>query len=320
MLLSVFTATFAQKKLSKNQLLTQKLLAYDDTLSAIGRIMVNDTSETQRIQGTYTLIRTLVRALRQNKSFDFPFDSLGQHISILTTPDKKLRIFTWHLALNNGTYRYYGAVQVNNSNKLELYPLTDYGKAIELPQDSTLKPTRWYGAHYYSMLQNKGKKGIKKYYTLIGWRGKDTLTTQKVIDVMYLTKDKKIAFGAPIFKINDDITHSRMIFEFNAEASMSLKYKKELKTIVVDNTKPDKQEKYKTEKNMIIFDHISPPKKEAEGFFETYGPDFTYDGFKFKKGKWNIKEDIMITNEFMSQDKLKSGENPKKNKGLLPKE
>jgi hypothetical protein len=40
----------------------------------------------------------------------------------------------------------------------------------------------------------------------------------------------------------------------------------------------------------IIFDHLSPAYPELEGQYQFYGPDFSYDGFRYKKGKWVFEE------------------------------
>lgn len=45
----------------------------------------------------------------------------------------------------------------------------------------------------------------------------------------------------------------------------------------------------------IVFDHLSPPKATLKGAEETYGPDFTYDAFIWKKA--NGKAKVMWTSE-----------------------
>ena len=36
---------------------------------------------------------------------------------------------------------------------------------------------------------------------------------------------------------------------------------------------------------LIIWDHLAPIESKYEGMPEFYGPDFTHDALKFKKGK-----------------------------------
>ena len=65
-----------------------------------------------RNDANYLFIRGLVRALRTEGAFDFPFDSL-RYISKLYTPDRKYRLFTWHVKQEFGTYRHFGCILSN---------------------------------------------------------------------------------------------------------------------------------------------------------------------------------------------------------------
>jgi len=47
---------------------------------------------------------------------------------------------------------------------------------------------------------------------------------------------------------------------------------------------------------MIVFDHLSPSKPSLVGVYEFYGPDFSYDGYKFEKGMLELYPDIDIRN------------------------
>ena len=70
---------------------------------------------------------------------------------------------------------------------------------------------------------------------------------------------------------------SRLVFEFAAMATMSLRYE-------------DKE-------HMIVFDHLSVPSNvpKGEGTLARYaGPDGTYDALQFKKGRWILLNDIDI--------------------------
>src|SRR5690606_4476813 len=96
------------------------IYSYEDSLQHLGTIITNDTSEAKRITANYTFVKTLVNALKEKNSFNYPFKKLNNIISIKTAPDKKFRIFTWFLLNDNGSFRYYGALQLNNPNKLEL--------------------------------------------------------------------------------------------------------------------------------------------------------------------------------------------------------
>lgn len=260
---------------------TQKLKAYQDTLKDLSFKMVNDSLEPQRYNASYKFIRTLVSALKTPFSFNFPFDSL-KAVSIQSSSDKRFRIFSWHVMNADGSYRYYGTVQMNNPDgKLQMFPLVDYTSGFKKPADSVTTNDRWYGAQYYriiSVLNN-----VKTpYYILLGWKGNDVKSTKKVIEVLYF-KDNKAYFGMPVFDGDkDNAMRKRGIFEYNRKVSMVLNYDPKTTT--------------------IIFDHLAPPDDKLKGRFELYGPDFSYDGFRLTNGRWKFIEDIEVKNQPTDQD------------------
>lgn len=267
----------AQKKI----VFDKQLYILEDSLKNLGKRIINHPEELERKNATYTFIRTLVQALKLPNSFQFPFDSV-QSISIQNAEDDKFRIFTWHLVNGDGTYRYYGALQVNNPDRLELYPFSDRTDDIAHPEDTVVKNDFWYGALYYRIIKKKHKRTT--YYTLLGWKGNNIRTTKKVIDVLTF-RDGKPYFGAPIFDYKGQMKH-RVVFEFTSQASMLLRYL-------------DK-------KKWIIYDHIAPPNAAATGIYETYGPDMSHDALKFKRKKWILKEDVVLENEKTEMDNFKS--------------
>jgi hypothetical protein len=83
-------------------------------------------------------------------------------------------------------------------------------------------------------------------------------------------------FGMPVFLDDKKRKKTRVVFSFNAQAVMLLRFNKK--------------------KKMIVFDHLSPASPSQKGQFRYYGPDFTYDGFQFKKGKWNYRSNLDLRN------------------------
>jgi hypothetical protein len=43
---------------------------------------------------------------------------------------------------------------------------------------------------------------------------------------------------------------------------------------------------------MIVFDHLSPSESIYEGQRQYYGPDFTFDGYKFVNKRWKLFPDL----------------------------
>lgn len=278
LLCSSFYPALAQKQ---NIALSQEYYSYEDSLKRLSYKIIHHNDEVVRRNSTSLFIRTLVATLKLPNSFAFPFDSV-KYISILKSADEKFRIFTWHLKTDDGRYRYYGAVQVNNPSKLELYALFDNTIFTPNPEDTIVNKDGWYGAHYYSIVAPaKGKRN--KQYVLLGWKGHNSEISQKVIDVLSFDKTGAPVFGAPIFKMNDK-TQSRIVFRHAATVSMIVRYL------------PSKQ--------WIVYDHLAAPNGSAEGAYEVYGPDLSYDGLAYKRKKWVLMENIDLRNEKSELDKL----------------
>lgn len=257
-----------------------QLLSLQDSLKELSFKMVNDSIEPERYNASYSFIKTLVKALKTPYSFKFPFDSL-KSISIQTSPDKRFRIFSWHVMNANGSYRYYGTVQMNKPDgKLEMFPLVDYSSSFKNPADSVTSNDKWYGAQYYRIISVLNNVNTP-YYVLLGWKGNTVQSTKKVIEVIYF-KDGKPIFGMPVFDGDkENPTRKRVIFEYSRKASMVLNYDPNVG---------------------IVFDHLAPPNEKLKGRFELYGPDFSYDVYKIANGRWRLTEDVELKNQPTGQD------------------
>jgi hypothetical protein len=259
---------YAQKYNSPDQL--NQLRPFQDSLKRLGLQMINNESDVERKNANYQFIRTLVRALRVPNSYAFNFDSV-KTISNLRSPDNKFRIMSWFVQNEDGSYRFYGAIQMNTGGKLSLFPLEDYSPLLKNPADSVTDSRKWYGAEYYKIIQ---VNAATPYYVLLGWKGNTVKSTKKVIEAIWF-KDGRPTFGLPVFNAGNT-TLKRMIFEYNRQTSMLLRYV--------------------PEQNLIVFDHLSPPDNKMKGQLNTYGPDLTYDGFKLINGKWVLKENLDMRN------------------------
>ncbi|QQL50831.1 hypothetical protein [Mucilaginibacter ginkgonis] len=259
---------------------------YQDSLIYLGKKMVNDTVDVERKNANYTFIRTLVKTLNRPGSYNLRFDSV-KSITTLYSPDNKFRIFSWHVMNEDGSYRFYGAVQMNTAGKLQLFPLADYTPFIKAPRDTVTSNTQWYGAQYYTIVP-VGQ--AKPYYVLLGWKGNNVKTTKKVIDVLSF-KDGKPVFGAPVFN-GKGKPADRVIFEYSRQVSMMLKYL--------------------PEKATIVFDHLVPPAKGMEGKYDEYGPDLSYDAYQLINGKWAFKDNIDMRNGASAADDMTDPRNEAK--------
>jgi hypothetical protein len=259
----------------------QKLIALQDSLKEISFKLINDSIEPQRYNASYKMIKTLIAALKTPYSFQFPFDSL-KTISIQNAPDQKFRVFSWHVMNNDGSYRYYGTIQMNTPNgQLEMFPLVDNSSSLKNYADSTYSNDKWYGAQYYKIIPVL-KDVESPYYVLLGWKGNTVQSTKKLIEVLYF-KNGKAYFGMPVFDADpDNLGKKRIIFEYDRRASMLLNYE--------------------ANENTIVFDHLAPPDPKLKGKYEFYGPDFSYDGFKLINGRWKFLPDLELKNKATVQD------------------
>ena len=276
----------AQK--GNNNLFTE----YEDTLKVMAHTIMNAETETEKRLANTAFITNLTEVLQYEKSFKFPFDSLPTIARILS-PDNTFRIFNWLLKKDNGAYEYYAIVHYHNikRKRYEIITLVDNSANIRNAEQEDLDAKNWYGGIYYQVVYIK--KIGRKYYTLLAWDGNDGYSTKKIIDVMYFSGKNKIKFGLPIFKKNKKESQKRVVIEYDAKTSVSVKY----------------QEK----EQRIVFNHLVPPKKDLEGLEEYYIPEGTFNSYQYKKGKWLLEEDIDIRN----QQKVKRIKKPKR--GLVPR-
>ena len=247
---------------------------YADSISKIAPAVLHGATDSIRISANDKVIHFMEAVLKYKDSFAFPFDSLLS-IAHLTAPDKSFRIYNWILPAKNGTFKYFGYFQqYNKKSRLTIViPLKDASDKIEKAEKSTTGPEKWYGCLYYKILMNKFLG--KRYYTLLAWKGYDFRSTKKVIDVLHFVNNKP-KFGLAMFKVKKELK-SRLIFQYSAQAVVSLRYVEEEKA--------------------IVYDHLSPPSDNLKGQYEFYGPDFTYDALKFKRGKWFLTELFQAKND-----------------------
>lgn len=307
MLFAAFSAQ-AQAGKKKTTHLTpeaiERLHTAEDTLALLAYAVVNDSIEQERFAACRALIQTLVRTLKIEHSFSYRFDRL-KSVSIMAPPDSSFRIFTWQLFVNDSTYRYYGAIQMN-SPELKLFPLIDRSEDMdERPVHETLQPERWYGALYYTLRQFDTKEGRK--YLLCGYDAYAFFEKRKVIEVLSFDAAGKPVFGAPVFDKKDaKVPELRMLFEYSAEASVRVNW----------------DEQYQ----LILFDHLIPwPSPFGRGI--SFVPDGSYDGLKFEKGRWKFidkvfndsqdeaprPEPVLDTRQgkdILGKDKKRKGERP----------
>lgn len=231
-----------------------------------------------RIASNNSFSLKLAEILGQKNSYAISFDSLT-NISIVRSDDNRLRIFTWILpSVDRNSNTYYGFIQLQNDDSVLLLTLTDSTPQIRKPESEILSPARWYGAIYYSILSTK--KGSKIIYTLLGWKAINREATQKIVEIVSVEGGKAMSFGLPVIK-NGSVYRKRLIFTYTSQASMVLRYEKKF--------------------GGIVFDHLGQNKNQPD---VTAGPGGTYDGLKWKKGRWILYRDIDIRSGWTPNENL----------------
>jgi len=266
----LFAACQSFGQLNSESARIKQLNVYQDSLATLGKIFINNENDLERKNANYQFIKTLVSALKVPNSFLFPFDSV-KSISIINSPDNRFRILSWHVVNQDGSYRFYGTIQLNTGGPLKMFPLEDYSPLLKNPEDSVTDNRKWYGAQYYKIVPVYAQK---PYYVLIGWKGNTIKSTKKVIDALSFNNDKPV-FGMPVFDGNGK-NRKRVVFEYIRQASMLLRYV--------------------PEQNLIVFDHLVPPDPKMKDQHETFGPDLSYDGYKLKNGRWVYQDNLDMRN------------------------
>lgn len=240
----------------------QQLKVYNDSLKVYNDQLVNAANDTLRSAAALKIIKTFSKALRQEGSFHYEFDSLNS-IAILTPDDKKFRIFTWQLMFDNGHHRYFGVIQ-SNDNKPTLQPLVDYGDYYKHVDSVIVDADRWIGALYYQIIPKKS--GKTTYYTLLGWDANNPSSNKKLIEILWFDKDNKAKFGFPLFEMAEGKTPCRVVLEYKKDASLSLNYYADIQ--------------------QIYFDHLTSLSGGLNPIEVDNVPDGTLEAFQWNKGKW----------------------------------
>ena len=209
------------------------------------------------------------------ETFEYRFDSLRKRAGILESEDGLFRIFTWNIPISAWEHELHGVIQVydKETDSCRIHILKDrLGEIPDLVRTVT-GPGMWPAALYYDMQRNKHGKQV--FYTIMGFNFHDRGSDKKIIEVLYFDEDMNPRFGKPVFITPEGVQH-RVVFEFSSDVAMSLRYNPDLK--------------------MIVYHHLAPIEPELAAHPRFYAPDFSYDGYKFRKGMWEHRSDLDVRN------------------------
>lgn len=249
-----------------------------DTLSLPSLInqIQRGANDSVRALANRELQSRIIDSLKTQNSFNKNFQEF-KNVSIVTSDDKLLKIYSWTYPNFTGDkYYYFGFIQYRNNlfDSVQLFTLIDSTETISKPESEKLKSSRWLGSVYYAI--NTIKYQGKYYYVLLGWKGFNQQQTKKIIEVCYI-ENTTAKFGFPLLKIGS-VYKNRMVFTYTSQATMSLKFEKSGKK--------------------IIFDHINSTKNNSDvEVINQSGPDGTYDSFILTKGRYILQKDVDARSE-----------------------
>ena len=271
----------------------------EDSIIRLHKEVITERNTILRYQKNDSLMYLLEEVLDFKNSINYPFDSL-KTISVLTSPDKKVRIFTWYLVNDDRIYEHYGFIQTYNEDKQKyrVCTLIDKWKRIIRPESQMLACENWFGAVYSELIEVNAANN-KTYYTLLGWNGGDIFSQRKVIEVLVINNKGVASFGAPIFKGYAKGKQIRIVFEYAKYSPFVLRYEKQSYT-EKSTTKDKKTNKYLMETlsaKMIVFNQLIPMDESLQNIPQfMVGEASMNSAFIEKDGKWVFKANIIARN------------------------
>jgi hypothetical protein len=214
-------------------------------------------------------------------------------ISSVMPEDGKFRLFTWNIPSDNGKQRYYGLMALKGKKGNSVVQFRDSTSVLEGNINRELFPGKWYGALYYDVITTK--RGGKRFYTLLGWKGFNRTETQKVLEVMSFA-GTRVKLGAPIFEASPASKKKdyRQCYRYSFQAKMNLDIDREGERIVMD--------------------HLAPSRADLKGQFSFYGPDLSYDAFQWDGRNWVFERDIDVKGNAGEKKLWNKPETPNLNK------
>lgn len=211
-------------------------------------------------------------ALQLPGSFDHKWGSLDM-IGKLVSDDGLVKVFSWLYMASREKYHYTAYIQVQEKNGGSDVFRLNQGDAERIRSENyPQSPDDWHGKVYYGILTNEYKR--KTFYTLLGADFKDTKTSIKTIEVFAIQRGKPVFRGDQF--LAGGTVKDRIVLEYAAELTISLQYNESM--------------------GMIVFDHIVPLHPLYLGYFQFYGPDGSYDGYRFTEGIWVLEENVDARN------------------------
>ena len=228
-------------------------------------VMTNASRPEHRLKAADEFRAEFIKSLGEIGSLRTDFGDL-EWIRQLTVPDSSLRLFTWQVEGADQAFTYYGVIQMNDGQVIQLHDKRSLSSEYAKYDQNT-----WYGALYYGIEPFELEK--EQAYVVLGYNANSPSTDQKVADVLQVA-DGKAMFGAPVFTVEKEgaspDTKSRIVIEYNQAAVGRIRFDRE--------------------NQRLVYDHIILIDGGPEG--PIFVPDGSFHAFEYKKGKWEYVDKL----------------------------
>lgn len=269
---------------------------YAEQIASQMELVYNAPTDNERYLASETVTALFQEALAEENSFRWQWD-FGSRVSVLTSSDKKFRIFTWPVVRDNGEYECFGLVQSydEEEERYKIYLLNDKSDEIVSRNEAVLDPSQWFGTVYQELIQTSYDG--RTYYMLLGWSGVDNLTQRKVMEPIWFKRGAADPhFGQQVFR--RERNRRRVVLEYSRNAMVNLRYETqyvrevEMKRVKKKGAKRPVvvYENHDSKQKMILFDEVAPQVPGMEGLYRYYVPTGTEQAYMFVKGKWDLLE------------------------------
>lgn len=213
--------------------------------------------------------------LDKPESFFYNWSSLNM-IGQVKSDDGKVIIYSWYVKTQKGKYNYYGFIQYNHGSQKKpdilSWKLQDKSKTLKNPETLSLDNENWLGCVYFKCFDMTYRGEI--FYTLLGYNFNNDYSDKKYIEVLRFDKQDKPVFEGDFRMEFQNV--KRVILEYSSQLVASVRWDPKLQ--------------------MIVMDHLAPFEAMFSGNYRFYGPDGSFDGFRFQKGSFILEKDVDARN------------------------
>ena len=285
---------------------------YQQQLRELFANVMSAPTDNERYNANELAVQTFSDALNVPNSFKWEWD-LGRYVSVLTSPDGKIRVITWPVVSDYGEYECFGFMQVYDEKVKDyvVYCLQDKSDELFNLEESLFTTDHWLGVVYQQLIQTKYED--RTFYTLLGWTGVNNLVQRKVIEpVCFRGSSSRPIFGQALFRRQTN--NRRIVLDYSRNAMVNLNYSEQYtREVERKRVKSGKgknarmmtiKENHDKIEPMIIFDEIGPQIPGMEGLFQYYVPTGVEKAYIFVNGRWELNDNAQgrVPNERLNQD------------------